>query len=262
MEAKFEINENFHAFLSEKGVHLTITKKSGDIEEILLTFHGWTVLHNQLASVKEYITFGNAKIQEWKNKKSLEALDPLLCESIKIDEKNALFLSMYQHQNGPKKGEWAVFASLRPYFVREAEIYPNKKPAIYLNLHDIDKLLSFNGKFYILLKKEKESHNHKAKETCEICSFVENGIIVYHHLDLDTEKDKVLQEMQLCLNDFDHLNHPGSCVIVLKRTKKMPENAVPPKKRKRVDTNPATGSPIPPPPPPPPTPAPINGKKM
>ena len=250
METKFDINPNFHCFLSEKGVHLSVTKKNGELEKITLTFLGWTNLFNQLASVKDYLTFGNMKITKWKNKSSTAKLEPLSSEARKIDDNTALFLSMYQHPEGPKKDEWAVFASLRAYFLKEAEIFPYKRPAIYLNLKDIEKLLSFNTKFYLLLKEEKLKHSHKPSESCEICSFVDYGLIIYHHLDLaEGDKKKVMKEIELCVNDFSHLNQS--------------ENIPHPKKKKKGESTANVGAPNatatsdsepPLPPPPPPTP--------
>ena len=157
MESKLIINERLHLLLSEKGVHFVVPKKTGEIDEILLAYNSWAILNNHLATVKDYISSGLAKICERKlSKKAAETMQPVLCETNKIDASTALFLSMYQAPGGPREGEWTVFASLRRYHVKEEQTIPHKSLAIYLSIKDIDTLLGLNGKIHLLQEARKK----------------------------------------------------------------------------------------------------------
>ena len=238
MESKLIINERLHLLLSEKGVHFVVPKKTGEIDEILLAYNSWAILNNHLATVKDYISSGLAKICERKlSKKAAETMQPVLCETNKIDASTALFLSMYQAPGGPREGEWTVFASLRRYHVKEEQMIPHKSPAIYLSIKDIDTLLGLNGKIHLLLKQEKKKHKHSPTDICEICSFIKNEVIIFHEIDCNKDKKDIIKDVETCLEDFNCLNHPGSCVIMMKRKRVKPDDekenkATSPKKRK------------------------------
>ena len=162
MDHDYSIAEYFTVHLDNSGLTLKVNrKKANDTVEIPLSFDSWVLLTSHLSSVKDYLMTGHGKIKDWKSKGEGELKDPLLTEVIKISDKFALFLSMYQSPKADQ--DWSVVASLRGYFTRDSNMIPLKKPSILLNVRGIDQLLSISANVLFRIKQERKSHIHDKK---------------------------------------------------------------------------------------------------
>ena len=209
-EVEYHLSDYLFVVVHDHGVQIMIQKKNGSVQEISLSFEGWAKLFSNLTAVKDYLIQRQAKIQELKKTpRNKEKFEPLLCETIKIDKKVALFLSMFQtsseqQEQQQQQGEWRVMASLRGFFEKESMICPLKTPAIYLSSKDIDELILLNAKMFLDLKQEKKNHHHgkEDRKKCQICTFVDLGVIVYHQLDLSKKAEAdVMQEIHTCVQE-------------------------------------------------------------
>ena len=193
------------AYVDKQGTHI-----------IPLTLDEWTIFQTHLTSVKRYLIAAGMKIQEWKDSsiKAKEQFKPLLCEQVKINDMFGLFLSMYQGKD-ETKNFWFVRLSLRAYFTKDNQMIPLEKPAITFKPGKIDKLIETNGSLYLYLKTVKESHIHPESDSCMICRFINSGIIVHHTISSNNDENMILEQLKACVRDFQHLNHPGQCLITI-----------------------------------------------
>ena len=223
MDFKFQINENFYVHLTNFGVKLAAQRKNGDHQEMTVSFNGWVSLISNLLSVKEYLTTGLAKINQWKANKKPENFEPLVCETLKIDDNIGLFLSMYKNTKPQEnqQPDWFVVASLRAFFIKDCAMIPLKKPSILLSLKDIDQLLLINSKIFFQLNKERQSHIHDNNTmSCDICSFIDNGVVIFQQINCNNPKEDILKEFQDVVHQFTKIDTPGSCVVMLHRGEK------------------------------------------
>ena len=213
-------------------ITLASVDKNG-AHEITMSLDEWGIFQTQLTAVKQYLTAADMKLKEWKNSsaKAKEEFKPLMCEQVKINDMVALFLSMYQGKDS-YKDFWFVRVSLRAYFTKDNQMIPKKKPAITFKPGDIDKLIQINGSLYLYLKSLKEKHDHPEIDSCPICRFMDTGIIVHHLINANNDETVILDQVKTCVRDFQHLNHPGQCLITLYQNSTLPSEDDGPKKKK------------------------------
>ena len=215
------------AYVDKQGTHI-----------IPLTLDEWTIFQTHLTSVKRYLIAAGMKIQEWKDSsiKAKEQFKPLLCEQVKINDMFGLFLSMYQGKD-ETKNFWFVQLSLRAYFTKDNQMIPLEKPAITFKPGEIDKLIETNGSLYLYLKTVKESHIHPESDSCMICRFINSGIIVHHTISSNNDEIVILEQVKACVRYFQHLNHPGQCLITIYQEQAQNPAEMgnsPPKKKMRI----------------------------
>ena len=88
-------------------------------------------------------------------------------------------------------------------------------------------VLSKSAKVIFMIKKEGKN--------CYICNFVDDGFIIYQHIDASSPIEQAMEEIHTCLLDFQKTEHSGNCIISV--TRKVSE-ANPAKKRKTDFTAP------------------------